>query len=214
MPNVGVRVLPTMQARRISIELDEVPVLEGDIPAGRVLLDDDPIHLQLLDVECHEHPPLSGRAPGLWVDDSELARLEESGIGYRTVERVLCDCLERVLGRYAGEFVGIQETRALLSRMEQDYAELVGEAIRVVSLQKMADVLRRLVEEGVPIRALRTILEAMVTWGGQEQNECAWWSGFAPPCPPDMLSLRTSRQGSAGLGNYTPARGSGSDLAT
>ncbi|MDQ7729745.1 type III secretion system export apparatus subunit SctV [Halomonas sp. SpR8] len=170
IPDVGVRVLPTMQAQHISIELDEVPVLEGDIPAGRVLLDDDPIHLKLLDVEYHEHPPLSGRAPGLWVDGNELARLEESSIGYRTVERVLCDCLERVLGRYAGEFIGIQETRALLSRMERDYAELVGEAIRVVSLQKMSDVLRRLVEDGVPLRALRTILEAMVTWGGQEQN--------------------------------------------
>ncbi|MFM9272139.1 type III secretion system export apparatus subunit SctV [Halomonas elongata] len=170
IPDVGIRVVATMEVRHFSIELDEVPVLEGDIPVGRVLLDDDPVHLELLDVEYHEHPPLNGRAPGLWVEGSEVPRLAEAGIGYQTIERVLCDCLERVLGRYAGEFVGIQETRALLSRMEQDYAELVGEAVRVVSLQKMADVLRRLVEDGVPVRALRTILEAMVTWGAQEQG--------------------------------------------
>lgn len=170
MPSVGLRVDPALEGDHFGIELDEVPIMKGEIPAGRVLLDDDPVHLELLGVDARSHPSPLPRRPGHWVASGEAGRLDEAGIGYLTSARVLCLCLERTLTRYAGEFLGIQEARTLLSRMEQDYAELVGEAVRVVSLQKMADILRRLVEDGVPLRALRTILEAMVTWGPQETS--------------------------------------------
>lgn len=170
MPSVGLRTDAALEADHFSIELDEVPIMKGEIPAERVLLDDDPVHLELLEVEAVEHPSPLGRHSGHWVAAREVERLDEAGIGYRRADQVLCLCLERTLARYAGEFVGIQETRTLLSRMEQDYAELVGEAVRVVSLQKISDILRRLVDEGIPLRALRTILEAVVTWGPQEGN--------------------------------------------
>ncbi|EPC00822.1 hypothetical protein L861_13610 [Litchfieldella anticariensis FP35 = DSM 16096] len=170
MPSIGLNVDARMEDHHFGIQLDEVPVMKGEIPVDRVLLDDDPMHLELLEVEFISHPSLVGRRPGNWVATPDIEQLDEAGIGYRTVDQVLCHCLEQILIRYAGEFIGIQETRTLLSRMEQDYSELVGEAVRVVSLQKMADILRRLVDEGVPLRALRTVLEAMVTWGPQEQS--------------------------------------------
>ncbi|MCE8016463.1 type III secretion system export apparatus subunit SctV [Halomonas sp. MCCC 1A17488] len=170
MPGVGLRTDAALEADHFAIELDEVPITQGELPAERVLLDDDPVHLELLEVEAAEHPSPLGRHSGHWVAAQEVERLDEAGIGYRRADQVLCLCLERTLARYAGEFVGIQETRTLLSRMEQDYAELVGEAVRVVSLQKISDILRRLVDEGIPLRALRTILEAVVTWGPQEAN--------------------------------------------
>ncbi len=170
MPSVGLRADASLETAHFAIELDEVPIMQGELPPGRVLLDDDPVHLELLEVEAVEHPSPLGRHSGRWVAVQEVERLDEAGIGYRRDDQVLCLCLERTLARYAGEFVGIQETRTLLSRMEQDYAELVGEAVRVVSLQKISDILRRLVNEGIPLRALRTILEAVVTWGPQEAN--------------------------------------------
>lgn len=170
IPSVGLRVEPAMEGQYFGIELDEVPVMKGEIPESRLLLDDDPMHLDLLEVGYIDQPSLMGRRMAHWVAVQDAERLDEAGIGYQTVDQVLCSCLKRILTRYAGEFIGIQETRGLLSRMEQDYSELVGEAVRVVSLQKMSDILRRLVDEGVPLRALRTILEAMVTWGPQEQN--------------------------------------------
>lgn len=170
MPSVGLRTEPSMEAHHFGIELDEAPVMKGELPADRLLLDDDPMHLDLLEVEYISQPPLVGRGTAHWFARQSAERLDEAGIGYRTLDQVLCACLERMLTRYAGEFIGIQETRTLLSRMEQEYSELVGEAVRVVSLQKMSDILRRLVDEGVPLRALRTILEAMATWGAQEQS--------------------------------------------
>jgi type III secretion protein V len=40
----------------------------------------------------------------------------------------------------------------------------------VASLQKIAEILRRLIEENVPIRNLRLIFEALVEWGPREQD--------------------------------------------
>jgi type III secretion protein V len=83
---------------------------------------------------------------------------------------VLSRCLSNALRRYATQFVGIQETRAMIASFERDYPELVKEAQKITPLQKMADVLRRLLEENIPIRNLRLILEALIEWGPREQD--------------------------------------------
>ena len=70
----------------------------------------------------------------------------------------------------AGQFVGIQETQAMLTRMEPGYADLVREALKGAPLPRLAEVLRRLVNEGVPVTNLRAILESVAEWGGREQN--------------------------------------------
>ena len=72
--------------------------------------------------------------------------------------------------RYATQYIGIQETRELLARTERDYPELTKEILKTASLQKIADILRRLLEENVPINNLRLILEALIEWGPREQD--------------------------------------------
>jgi type III secretion protein V len=83
---------------------------------------------------------------------------------------VLAKCLAQTLRRNVTHFVGIQETRALLAGMEPEYGELVKEAQAVAPLHKIAEILRRLAEENVPIGNLRLILEALIEWGQREQD--------------------------------------------
>src|SRR6185312_16128657 len=47
---------------------------------------------------------------------------------------------------------------------------LTAEVQKVVTLQRMADVLRRLVQEGVSIRYLREICESLVVWSAREND--------------------------------------------
>ena len=75
-----------------------------------------------------------------------------------------------MLREYAEDFIGIQETRYLLEQMEHSYAELVKEALRIIPLQRMTEILQRLVGEDISIRNLRAILEAMVEWGQKEKD--------------------------------------------
>ena len=83
---------------------------------------------------------------------------------------VLSYHIAHVLRRYAEEFIGIQETRFLLSRMEDRFPELVKEVQRVVPLQKIAEILQRLVSEGVSVRNMRAILTALIDWGQKEKD--------------------------------------------
>src|SRR5690606_13712947 len=74
------------------------------------------------------------------------------------------------LQRRLGGFIGIQETANLFARMQRDYPDLVKEMLHVVAPQRVADVLRRLAEEGVPIRNLRDVFEAITDVGGREKD--------------------------------------------
>lgn len=78
--------------------------------------------------------------------------------------------LAAVLRRHAGQFLGIQEVSALTARLAQTYPELAKECLRVVPLPKLAEVLRRLAEEGVSIRSLREVCEALADAGSREKD--------------------------------------------
>jgi type III secretion protein V len=124
----------------------------------------------MLSIPYEQRPPLIGRQPSIWVDRAHAEALTQNGIPFLTPIAAVEACLDRALTRYATHFIGIQETRELLASAEADYPELVREAQKVASLQKIAEILRRLAEENVPIRNLRLVLEALVEWGQREQD--------------------------------------------
>jgi type III secretion protein V len=169
-PAIDMRVDPSCEPHAFRIDLEGVPVADGDIPTGHVLLRDDPVHLDLMSVPYVAGKPLLRRRQTTWVEQSHVPDLQRAGIGFSEPAQVLTECLAQTLRRYAAHFIGIQETRELLGDMEAQYSELVKEAVRVAPIQRVSDILRRLVEEDVPIRNLRSILEAIVEWGPREQD--------------------------------------------
>jgi type III secretion protein V len=75
-----------------------------------------------------------------------------------------------LLRRHAHLFLGIQEAQWILDQLNEDYPGLVAEVQKALPLQKMADVLRRLLEEEVPIRNIRSITESLIVWGPKEKD--------------------------------------------
>lgn len=78
--------------------------------------------------------------------------------------------LAAALRRQLAQFVGIQETSNLINRWSRDYPDLVKEMLRVAAPQRVSEVLRRLLEEGIPIRNLRDVFEAITEAGGRERD--------------------------------------------
>lgn len=78
--------------------------------------------------------------------------------------------LERALRRHLAQFAGIQETSNLLNRWSRDYPDLIKEMLRAAPAQRVSDVLRRLLDEGVPIRQLRDIFEAITEVSSRERD--------------------------------------------
>ncbi len=87
-----------------------------------------------------------------------------------TLSNMLTYHLAHVLKAHASEFVGVQETMFLMNQMQKNFGELVREATRLLPITTITDVLQRLVSEDISIRDMRTILEALVTWGQREKD--------------------------------------------
>jgi type III secretion protein V len=78
-----------------------------------------------------------------------------------------------LLRRNIGVFLGLQEVTDLLNRLGEDYPEVVKEAVRSVPTGKIAEVLRLLAEEGVPLRNMRDPIEAIAEIAQQEHEAVA-----------------------------------------
>lgn len=168
LPSVGVRVDPAAASGRFGVDIDGVPVCQEILPEGQLRVMDDAATLRLLGLEVKEGGALDGRVPSLWVEQAQRDALNEAGIAYREPARAMADYLAHILGRYASEFTGIQEARQLLARMEAEYPELVKEAQRTTPLQKIAEVFKRLLDEGIALRNMRALLETLVECGPRE----------------------------------------------
>lgn len=86
----------------------------------------------------------------------------------------LAGALDRALRASAAEYVGVQESRDLVDALETTHPALVAEVLpRMLSLAQVSDVLRRLVAEGVSIRDLRAVFEALAIGAQHERDTVA-----------------------------------------
>ncbi len=81
--------------------------------------------------------------------------------------------LTDVLRRHAERFFGVQEAADLLEAAAEQYPALVKEVARQMPPQKVAEVLRHLLHENVPVRNFRDVLEALAEWSGRERDSGA-----------------------------------------
>lgn len=108
------------------------------------------------------------RVPGLAIEASTVGAadrsvLERAGIPVFGADAVLIQHLEHLCSTHAKLFLGLQEVSDLVDRLDKVCPALVRETIpKLLSLAQLVDILRRLVDEQVSIRDLKTVLEALV----------------------------------------------------
>ena len=107
------------------------------------------------------------RAAGTPVTASEVLPAANANVDR---ERLIAEQTIRTLRSEARLFIGVQETQWILDRVTTDYPGLVAEVQKALPVQRIAEVLRRLLEEQIPIRDIRSILESMVAWGPKEKD--------------------------------------------
>jgi type III secretion protein V len=106
----------------------------------------------------------------------------------------LADAVKQALRRHTALFLGIQEASTLLTRASIDYPEVVKEVLRAIPMQRLAEIFRRLVEEEVPIRHVRDMLEALAE-AGQREKDVYTLSEFARIALKRHISYRHAPQG-------------------
>ncbi|MCP5306251.1 MAG: type III secretion system export apparatus subunit SctV [Chromatiaceae bacterium] len=169
-PGIHLRYNANLDADTYQILVQETPMSQGRLRPGYLFSREDEDNLRMLGVRYEKDDPFLPGVPTIWVADRYRDPMKRAGLAYLDAPQVLTFHLSFVLRKYAEDFVGIQETRYLLSEMEGGFAELVREVQRVLPIQKITEVFQRLVSEEISIRNLRTILEALVEWGQKEKD--------------------------------------------
>jgi type III secretion protein V len=90
-----------------------------------------------------------------------------------TAEEVIAAHADHVVRRHGSLMIGLQEVQWMLRMVQRDAPELAAETARVVPPQRMADVLRRLLQEDIPVRNLHAICESLVKRTPTEEDNIA-----------------------------------------
>ncbi len=90
----------------------------------------------------------------------------------------LYHCLAVTLARNVNEYFGIQETKHMLDQLEAKFPDLLKEVLRHATVQRISEVLQRLLSERVSVRNMKLIMEALALWAPREKMSLTLWSIF------------------------------------
>lgn len=144
----------------------------AEVGRGQILPD------RLLAIEPVSDPvPMDGvrvldptfKMPAIWIypRDKENATAK----GYTVVEPsvVMATHLDQLVRMHAHELLGRQEVQDLVDHFRERFPKLVDDTVpKVVSLQVVQKLLQLLLEEGVPVRDFRSVLEVAAELGGKD----------------------------------------------
>jgi type III secretion protein V len=151
------------------------PLLEREVPRLRdALFVELGVHLPPVQVRVGEHlSPLD-----LVVSIQEVVvsreRLDPATLTSDDPAAAVAATLGQAVRRRCHDLVGLQEVQTLLDQLDRACPAVVRTVVpKPVALPLLADVLRRLLEEGVSVRPLREILEALATYASVERDPLA-----------------------------------------
>jgi type III secretion protein V len=169
-PGIHLRFNERLPSHAYYVLMQEIPMSQGRLAHGKLLLRDDLEHLDLLSIPYEKGDPFLPGLETVWVDERHRSDLVKAGVAFMDPSQILTYHLSFLMKKYAADFIGVQETRFLLTQMEGSFGELVKEVQRVMPLQKITEIFQRLVSEEISIRNLRTVLEALIEWGQKEKD--------------------------------------------
>ncbi|MBW9102110.1 type III secretion system export apparatus subunit SctV [Paraburkholderia phenoliruptrix] len=179
-PGITMWTSDALPASSCELLMHDVPYCAIELPPGKVMLPDpaltgshDAARADAETLAARGDPRAEkrrgldgGPGPTWWLDEKSLPPKQSAW----RAEQVIAHASVAMLRKHASLFLGIQEVQWILDQQNAEYPGLVAEVQKVLPPQRIADVLRRLLEEQIPIRNVRNILESLVVWGAKEKD--------------------------------------------
>ena len=109
--------------------------------------------------------------PAVWIETA--LREQAQAYGYTVVDAstVVATHLNHLILSHSAELLGRQETQALLDHLAKDMPKLVEDVVpKALPIGALQKVLRNLLDEGVHIRDMRTIIETLADSAPRSQD--------------------------------------------
>jgi flagellar biosynthesis protein FlhA len=109
--------------------------------------------------------------PAVWIEANQ--RDVAQGYGYTVVDAatVIATHLHHLMQKHGAELLGRQEVQGLVERLAKDSPKLVEDTVpKAVPLGVLQKVLQNLLDEAVPVRDMRSIVEALAEHCSRTQD--------------------------------------------
>ncbi|RPI41529.1 MAG: flagellar biosynthesis protein FlhA [Betaproteobacteria bacterium] len=109
--------------------------------------------------------------PAVWIESQ--GRDNAQNLGYTVVDAatVVATHLHHLMQKYCSELLGRQEVQGLIERLAKDSPKLVEDTVpKVVAVGVLQKVLQNLLDEGVSVRDMRSIVESLAEHAGRTQD--------------------------------------------
>jgi flagellar biosynthesis protein FlhA len=109
--------------------------------------------------------------PAVWIDASMREQAQVQGYTVVDAATVIATHLNLVIRSHAAELLGRNELQQLLDHLAKDSPKLVEEVVpKLLPLATLQRVLQNLLEEGMHIRDIRSIMEILAAHAGRTQD--------------------------------------------
>lgn len=161
---------PSAPVGRAQFMMSEVPLVDDEIRLGWGATIESLERLIELGFTAIEAPLAGTRRFRVWVRLDDEQKLKDAGVQFQPWETVFCADVEAEMLRNCQMFVGVNEVIRFTRWAERRYPELGKEVNKTVTLPRLAEVIQRLVREGISLRNARLLLETVLDWAPKERD--------------------------------------------
>lgn len=176
LPSLEIKRSPALKAGEYRFAVNEIPKVAQKVYFQHVrfakLSDQQKRELSGIAAHVWENECIED-ASGYWLPESFTETLNQHGVLTETCQVHIARTVEKIFLQTGAQFIGVQETHALLGWLESEQSELAKELQRSIPVTKFAEVLQRLAAERVSLRSLRQIAESLIEWGHHERDAVA-----------------------------------------
>lgn len=160
-----------MEPESYVININEVPVAQGRVMKGHILVGEPLEQLKLFNISGTEAiHPIDGSVV-TWISAEYKDVATQAGFRMWDTAEYLILHLSYVLRKHSHEFLGLQEVQTMLTELEKSHPALVKELIpKVITLLQLAEIFQRLVQEDIAIRDLKSVFSTLAQWGEIERD--------------------------------------------
>ena len=167
LPQCTVKAFASDEEHLVKVLINEVPASTGLVVHGheRVLGDRTEVESLKLGVSVRGE---GGDA--LWIPVAKMPGVKAMGCDTRSDFDEVFRLVKDSVLRNISELFGIQETKHLLDLLEKRFPELLKETYRNMPVQRISEVIQRLLREEISVRNMKAVLETLAQWGGREKD--------------------------------------------
>lgn len=162
LPSFGVQMNNALNHDKIIITLDEVPVFNSSIPQDHLIAICETNLLELNDITVQ---PLDASWPfraGHWVPQDRVDALKDIDVEIITLNELFARLGAHFLRTKADKVLGYKIVQEIIRDLAKEHEQLATQVSQTLSPVQMLNILRMLLEDGVPLLPRRVLFEALL----------------------------------------------------